>query len=84
MTTKPVFVVFDGKAFVPEDPSDIPVGAKGAFDVEIDDVPTPTRKGQRIADALAGRLTHDQAEEMLAAINDQFGRVDPMPHGPDE
>ncbi|HEX8341476.1 MAG TPA: hypothetical protein VF624_11260 [Tepidisphaeraceae bacterium] len=84
MTTKPVFVVFDGKAFVPEDASDIPVGAKGAFDVEIDDEPTSPRKGERIANALAGRLTHDQADEMLAAIDDRFGRVDPPPRDPGE
>lgn len=66
--TKSVFVTFDGKAFVPDDPTSIRVGTKAAFDVDIEE--QPDTGGKRVADALAGLLSPQQADELLNAISE--------------
>ena len=79
--TKAVFATFDGKAFVPDVPTDLPIGTKAAFDVEIEgDRP---ERDSRSADALENLLTPEQADEMLAIIEQRFGRVDPPVRGTD-
>ncbi|HEX8325867.1 MAG TPA: hypothetical protein VF595_18325 [Tepidisphaeraceae bacterium] len=67
--TKTIRAVFDGKAFVPHDANNVPMGAEVTFDIEVPPPDEDTRTaGERLRDAVAGSITWEEGEAWLQQV----------------